>query len=213
MATLAALRLPDHVCAADEPAALEAINRPGINLALWRRSLPAGLRALVADPRWERGLAFRETIELADCRRALETALGEIGFSRDEPGAVNFLDDAVALAARFATLAGAQTGQVALETVCNGMCTAFHTDFNRLRLITTYRGPGTLWTENINVRRNFRECKTDDRLLDPTLIHSFATGDVGILKGEKHPDKTQAIVHRSPDPEPNGLRILFRVDW
>ncbi len=212
MATAAALRYPDHVRATDDSAILEDINRPGVNLAVWRRSLASALSNFAADARWERGLGFRETVELAQCRARLETALSEIGFSPDESGAVDFLDDAVALTARFAAISGAQTGQLALETVCNGMCTAFHTDFNRLRLITTYRGPGTLWTENTNVRRNFRECKTQDRLLDPARIHALATGDVGILKGEKHPDKTQAIVHRSPDPEPNGLRILFRVD-
>ena len=103
-----------------------------------------------------------------------------------------------------------------LATVNTNMCKRFHTDMNDLRMLCTYKGPGTLWLTEDNVNREaFYLMKGEGIVVqDETSIQQVKTGAVAILKGAIYPSEgTKAIVHRSPTIEENGeTRLLLRID-
>jgi len=97
------------------------------------------------------------------------------------------------------------------------LCRKFHTDMNDLRMLCTYRGPGTLWLAEDNIDREALNRSIDDNkdiALDKQRIQQISTGDVAILKGALYQKKgTKAAVHRSPEIEESGeRRLLLRID-
>ena len=109
--------------------------------------------------------------------------------------------------------------RLTLEGIDTDACKYFHQDFNRLRTLCTYLGPGTQWVENQYVNREaLKEANhpSNECIVSgfPNNINCLKTGWVAVLKGEKFPNnKGNAIVHRSPPIEDQSLlRIVLRVD-
>lgn len=111
-------------------------------LTLIERRLPDGFAAWlggVSPDRWPDGrfLAHRDHV-----RAGLQALFKECGAPEDAL-AQWWIDDVVALAARFAARAGEDVVDIRLERVSNDACWRFHIDNVQLRLVTTYFGPGT----------------------------------------------------------------------
>jgi hypothetical protein len=94
-------------------------------------------------------------------------------------------------------------------------CRRFHVDHTRLRLLCTYRGPGTEWLAHDQVdRQALAAHQPNDAILrhgQPRHLEPFW---VGVLKGERFPGNAgRGLVHRSPPVADTGTtRVLVCLD-
>jgi len=100
-------------------------------------------------------------------------------------------NDIAALARDFAARAGGGELEVRLECIDDDACSRFHQDHVSMRLLSTYRGPGTQWVAPgeadlaLRRQRDFRG-----------TVHEMPRFSVGIFAG-RH-DASGGVVHRSP---------------
>ena len=124
------------------PRGLERINEPQIDLVVWQRSLPVALHDWL-EPLPARQLPQGRVLATVD---KLPVALAQLIAASRTPnglGARILIDDVIDLASRFARITGSKPVDVGLEAVDDNACWKFHRDCVPLRLLTTYRGPGT----------------------------------------------------------------------
>jgi hypothetical protein len=196
-----------------EPRVLREIHGPGVNLVLWRRP---------AEPRIAAEVAGLAPGALPDVRAEVqvETAEGDVRgvLARQglPPGALDHWEaDMVALIRRFAPLAAGHPIHLRLETLDGDGCRRFHVDRCRLRLLCTYRGPGTEWLPN---RQVDREALYQHRPNEEVLAHGaperMEPFSVGVMKGESYPgNEGNGLVHRSPPVSGTGhTRVLLCLD-
>jgi hypothetical protein len=110
-------------------------------------------------------------------------------------------EDISALLSTYQELSDAEEYDFLLATIEDDMCTQFHYDMNKLRLLCTYAGPGTLWLSNSNVNwPAFHDRMIQDEIvIDKDQVHQAKTGAIVILKGAYYNQgKTAPVVHRSP---------------
>jgi len=193
-------------------AAAEKIHRAETNLVVIERAPPAYPLSIAellakgedAELTFERGQDPRLVPALLDAELDLKAA---------DSGA--FYADLERVAMNFMKLAKAHTIGVRLEKIANDNCRLFHIDHVPLRLISTYRGPGTEWLRNEDVKRSGLAKGSDELVKKPgAMIQRLEPGWIGILKGERYPgNRGKAIVHRSPSIAGTGTaRLLLRID-
>lgn len=193
--------------------ALRAILDPEVNLALGRRECPSSVAAEVArlsaascpDRRCRTTLASRA----ADIQALLRD--GGLDASRFR----RWIADMAALVERFADLVEDRPMTLRIETLADDGCRRFHVDRTHLRLVCTYRGPGTEWLANPQVDR---EALVSGQPNEAILRHGeprrMAPFWVGVMKGECFPGNAgKGLVHRSPPIAGTGqVRVLFCLD-
>jgi Protein of unknown function (DUF1826) len=173
------------------------------SLVAWERRLPPGLREPLR--RWVAQKPPR--FEGFDVDAAwVDAALQGL---RESPARAFLAQDLRSLLRRFRVLTGAGPIKISFGAVTGDQCRKFHADYQRLRLITTYLGPGTEWLPEQAVRRDALveppACSaTANQLIvrDPSLVRRAHAGDVLLLRG--HDGVTGAAlpaVHRSPPIE------------
>lgn len=126
-----------------------------------------------------------------------------------------FWSDVSQLTQDFLILSGANSGTLHLRKVENDACTKFHLDGYRLRLFTTYLGPGTEWLPEESVNRSALGTSNDRIVKKNGSIRRMRPFEVGVLKGEVPTTKnrTPGIVHRSPAiVGSDKSRIILRID-
>jgi hypothetical protein len=143
-------------------------------------------------------------VALSEVSDALAGALGP---RLPELGPV--VEDVAALARRIAAIASAARLRIRLERVQDNACRRFHADQVRLRLLCTYRGPGTEWLPDAGVRRD-----ADGGIAEPppAAIGRLVRFEVALLKGAAHP-QGRPLIHRSPPIAGTGIaRLLLAID-
>jgi len=173
-----------------------------VELVIWQRSIDPELSG------WLAGLAphqlpnERLLVEEAHLSRALTSVLDASGMP---PGDMRtaFLDDVLALATSFMAAMGIRIVDIRLEAVQQNACWKFHRDCVPVRLLTTYRGPGTEWV---------LPCDSGAALSQQTSyggpIQHFSHQAVGVFKGTcAHP--ASGVVHRSPRIAGTGMTRLL----
>ncbi len=198
----------------DRTTVLRHIVNPGVNLCLWQRpALPAvtgELSSLKAshlpDVRcWTSSASFDDD---------LSTLLQQQGL--DPFAFKNWRTDLRRLADPFFSISEGRDVALRLETTDDDGCRRFHVDRTRLRLLCTYRGPGTEWLTDAQVDREAqRTGAPNERIIrfgEPSRFEPFW---VGILKGDAYPGNAgRGLVHRSPPIAGSGqTRVLFCLDW
>lgn len=104
-----------------------------------------------------------------------------------------------------AQLTGAPVLRVRLEVVDDDHCRKFHVDDVRLRLVTTYRGPGTEW---VAPRMAVKLAIGEDPSLD--AIRQLGRGHIAVMRGRKGATtEAPGILHRSPPIAGTGIVRLF----
>ncbi|HEY4252040.1 MAG TPA: DUF1826 domain-containing protein [Roseomonas sp.] len=190
---------------AADPDVLLGILRPDTNLAIWHRGIPEGL---------SRGLAalaaaapFTATVEDAP-----DPAVDALLAALPHPAPLDLLLDIRRLATAFAAIADTGGGvRIRLEGIAGPACHRWHADAVGLRLLCTYRGPGTEWLPLVGGAPAARG-------LDPAALPAtpgrIPRGAVAILKGEAHPGNAGAgCIHRSPPAGPGArARLLLCLD-
>lgn len=197
----------------DRPNVLYRVLDPGVNLSLWRRP---------ADPEITRELSQLLASDLPDVRCATSLASFEDDLSGllEQQGLEpemfrNWRADLARLADTFFELCEGRDVLLRLETTDDDGCRRFHTDRTHLRLLCTYRGPGTEWLSDGQVDRvALMNGAPNDGILRSGTPLQFGAFWVGILKGENYPGNAgHGLVHRSPPIAGTGqTRVLFCLD-
>jgi hypothetical protein len=188
---------------------LASIHEPSVNVAVWARMLPADLGPEIAA-RASRKDDFEGIFDAAEIKegRLFEPA----------DAASPLRADVGRLLQLFAALSGVPRIQVFFGAVRNDQCRRFHVDYVRLRLVTTYLGPGTEWLPEDAVCRERLElappspAEANRQIVrDGSKIRRANAGDVVLLKGERYPGNERAAVHRSPPIQELGLTRVVLV--
>lgn len=184
--------------------ALGAIRDPAISFAIWRRSMAPEVASTLA--------CWLERAEL-EVDTILEPGDPLPGGLEVLPcGAI--VEDVEQLLSEFRGLSDARRVRLTLTVKTTDSCRKFHADYVRLRLITTYVGPGTEWVPGRAVDRKLlahppshpREANRKI-VRDARAIRRTRAGDVLLLKGERA-TRDRSAVHRSPPIEARGLKRL-----
>ncbi|QAY90731.1 DUF1826 domain-containing protein [Pseudomonas sp. ACM7] len=197
----------------ETPQALTRILGDGVNLAVWRRKLPAhiadfgSLLLSLNEP-----LAESLVLELPSDDTEPNLHGLAPGFS-DLEGYEGFIADVSWLVSAFACLLGARRVGLRLRVLDKAMCPRFHVDHVPVRLITTYCGIGSQWLkEGAMDRRQLGKPEAEPQ--DDSLIEQIASGEVALLKGEKwHGNEGFGLIHRSPQLASGERRLILTLDW
>lgn len=200
---------------------LSLIATPDVTLAVWARPAAPEIRAEVAAcaalPATALRFELATTQVMRDAKAALSGRLAAHGLPAQT--CPRWLSDMVDLTRRFAALVSKTLDATAftlrLEVLADVACPRFHVDQTRLRLLCTYRGPGTEWLPPGAVdRRALGSGAPNAQIADPAAVRTLAPFWVGILKGERYPGNAgRGQVHRSPAlPDGSAPRVLFCLD-
>ncbi len=181
--------------------ALTAIREPAVTMALWRRNLPADLADALEDWPGKDWTNLRLTTT-PDSVQTDATATGPL------------LPDIAALVRLYADVVGCPSVTLRLERVTGNGCKFLHVDYVGVRLLCTYRGPGTQWAPDDAVRRDGLGTGNNAAVLpDARRLRRMSVGDVGLLKGESWPgNRGRGLVHRSPPARPGVARLVLCLD-
>ncbi len=200
------LDAPPHFLTVAQVHALRAITQRGLNLALWPRAAQPrvlGLLDALVETRAHLAIAAAITSS-ADGARAVESAPA-LALRHRDPALQDWISDLQLLTTTFSIITRAPALRLRLETVRDDACAVFHADTLALRLLCTYRGEGTQWLEESNLRRdelglrgrtvpeaNAAICRDADQ------IRTIPAWTVAVLKGRAYPgEDSSALVHRS----------------
>ncbi|MGB5957254.1 DUF1826 domain-containing protein [Pseudomonas sp.] len=191
----------------ETPQVLTEVLQDGVNLAVWRRRLPAQLEdfaELVVS--LGQPLADQRVIDVDEQQMPVLTDL--LREAADLHGYEAFVADVAWLVAAYTCLVGARRVGLRLRVLAGPMCPRFHVDNVPLRLLTTYAGPGSEWLQEQASPR--WELHTVQPSVDN--IQRLQAGEVAVLKGEKWQGNEGAgLVHRSPAAQQG--RLLLSLDW
>jgi hypothetical protein len=190
---------------AADPMVLFEVLRRDLNLAIWHRPLPGMLT---------RGLAplMRHAPFCLTAEDEPEAAVEAVAEALPEAVPMDLLLDMQRLALIFAGLLNKPRIGIRLEGITGKACHRWHADAVGLRLLTTYRGPGTEWLALSGGRETARGL---DATAPAAVTAAMPTGAVAILKGEAHPgNEGWGCIHRSPPGAGPGskARLLLCLD-
>ena len=201
-----ALARPESTSSPHGADLLRRLKRSDVMLASWRRSLPGSVEA------WLDALDLAATPGLS-LSLSPEAVAGELKRSAFAP-----LAQDVAMLARLAATAGrTRAVRLKLEPVLGDRCSRWHEDHVVMRLLCTYRGPGTEWLPEAGVDRARLRHGTGpnpDVCRAPAFVERFERHEVAIYKGALHPHTAgRGLVHKSPAIEGTGAaRLLLTID-
>lgn len=200
-------------CAAigDDPLVLTQIFEPDVQLAQWQRPSNSAIADWLETSLGNLGSGSRQYISPG--------ALPDLSQFPPGPGRDALAQDLQLLAEMLGELLDAKQIGIRLEVVRNAMCPRLHVDNVGMRLLCTYRGPGTEWVEEHSVDRRFLGHRSGglpdatSGLLAPNhQIESIPPFAVGLLKGALWQGNSgRGMVHRSPMVE-NPPRVLVALD-
>jgi hypothetical protein len=209
--------LPRHAtsCCAISDAALDLtrIFDPQIQLAQWRRPVEPVIADWLEMHADDLGSGFRQTLAPGQT-----PDLGRLpaGSGRDALAV-----DLALLAEMLGELLDAPTIGLRLEVVRQAMCPRLHVDRVGIRMLCTYRGPGTEWVEAASVDRRFlgaasggKPDESSGLLQAGHRIKAIPPYTVALLKGSLwQGNDGRGIVHRSPAVhETQAPRVLVALD-
>ena len=178
--------------------------------ALWRRQPPDPFHSfidtlLVSKPVMERQEFAPDEVAqavLSICPASLH----------NHPCLAGWLQDIEALCSAFCQELGDSKCLVHLDT--DRPCQRFHADNLLIRLVCAYRGPGTLWLANDNIRHDQVETRgtsNEDIVIRPEDIQQLNEWDVLVMKGRIAQGKP--LYHRSPPPQVGDpASLLLKLD-
>jgi hypothetical protein len=187
---------------AHQAQALQAVQQPGVRLAVWERPELSALSAqLAAQTAWP-------SLALDGELPALEQAL----LASSDPSLSPALhQDMLRLARAFAAVWPGQRLLLRLQEIHDDGCCRWHQDHMPLRLICTYAGKGTQWLPEPWGRRALQAPD-----LEYAAAQTLPTGAAALLRGCGFPGaahQEEGVVHRSPRlAGSGGRRLVLRID-
>jgi len=195
------------------PEVLYQVSEPEVRLCLWQRPSQLAiareasmlLPGQLPDTRRPTSLrTFNDDL----CSFFLQNGL--------DPGTFQHLVvDLNALGQQFFDICGNRKVHFRLLTTDMDDCKRFHVDYRHLRLLCTYKGPGTEWLDDDQADREaYEKGASNEAILRYGAPQRFETFWVGLLKDDEHPDcQGEGVIHRSPPISGNGrTRLMFCMD-
>lgn len=201
------MELSSPVCIGRSAEVLGDIVQSGVELAAWLRGPnPVWAEWLAAMPA-EALPACRLEVAPGDAARLLNVQFDASGIPLGQPRDA-FVTDIAGLVSRFAALAHTGTVRLRLDAITGDACRRWHRDCVPLRLVCTYRGPGTQWVPPALGASALAQPDAD---APQALV--FDAGDVALFKGCGWPGQAHdgGIVHRSPRIAGTGITRLVLV--
>ncbi len=139
----------------------------------------------------------------------------------DLPGRQTLVNDMDFLVALYGDLLGCERVGLRLEVVSSALCPRFHVDRTGIRLLCTWRGPGTEYlVGNCANRRKLgsgAQGLADEHsglILDTAGVGHVPPYAIALLKGDGWPGNTdRGVIHRSPAvPAATAPRVLLTLD-
>lgn len=139
----------------------------------------------------------------------------------DLPGRHALVNDIAFLVAIYGDLLGCARVALRLEVVSRAMCPRFHVDRTGIRLLCTWRGPGTEWLEDACADRgklghgaNGLGDEHSGLILDAEGIGQVPPYAIALLKGDLWQGNAgRGVIHRSPAVPTDGApRVLLALD-
>lgn len=182
----------------DSKTGLARIADPEVEMVIWRRTLSPEIQAWVDSLPSYRLPDLRVLVSPCDLRRVLLPLLEGHGLSAS-PMRDWLIKDIDSLAKAFAGITGTDLVDIRLERIDHDACWKFHRDSVPVRLIATYRGPGTQWVLPSDADRALAKQRAYVGRLERVPEHAVA-----VFKGCRAADGA-GIVHRSPPVGETGV--------
>ena len=203
--------LESQVVHGDDVRTLTAILQHHVELALWQRSTHVEFadlhQWLQTLPEHQLPACRLDAMQPADSVKALNASWNAGGTPQGDMRQA-LLADIAHLVRQFSFVVGCATVGLRLEAVTGDACRRWHRDCVPLRLITTYRGPGTDW---VRPEQSAAVMAQPDE--DVSDCERLAPFDVALFKGCGWAGNTHdaGIVHRSPRIAGKGITRLVLV--
>jgi hypothetical protein len=179
------------------------------NIALWRRISYPGSAALFDSVLPDLG-DFRQVLQPDQVRHRLASQF-PARFWRN-PLALEWVDDVAGLVRAFCQELNAPHCQVQFDR--QRPCVRYHADNVLMRLVCTYRGPGTLWLSEDNLNLAAAEAKgtkNEEIVLRPDDVQQTREWEVLVMKGKQA--NTTPLYHKSPSPRPGDpSSLVLKLD-
>lgn len=183
---------------------LDQIRLAEVNLVSWSRRIPIESEHALALWGSETCPSFDQVIDSS------QYSLSTVFTRLDEAVRQWITMDVAMLLARFTRICGDQRFRVFFGAVNSDSCRRFHVDHFRLRMVTTYCGPGTEWVPNEAVNRHAVgvpstcwEQANRETVRDSRAVRCAQAGDVLLMKGASSAGELGAV-HRSPPIKGTG---------
>lgn len=183
----------------DDLEGLYHLKKPCVSAAIWRRTPLPKFQTWIDSLPADQLPTGRFVIPLGQIRSVL-TEVMEISRTPNCVQREMLIDDIGALAHVFAKMSQAKFVRLRLEVITDNKCSKFHIDAIKMRLVCTYRGPGTQYC--------FAGCE------GPGDVFEVPTGSPILMRGTLWPTKGKTtILHRSPPIKGRGeTRLLLALD-
>ena len=186
---------------------LSSIKEAPVSLAVWERSMPVDVVRWLDRMPPETLPTARFVCHHSDARQRITQAFSNHA-QNSEPASVLLKEDIVGQIEGFARVCGSPWIEVRLETVTGDACRRFHADNVSVRLLTTYRGPGTEW---LDIAAGKDVCSLPE--YPEKAVRQLPRFAVALIKGRLAKSRSGPLVlHRSPPIEGTGqTRLLLCV--
>lgn len=139
----------------------------------------------------------------------------------DQPGREALLAEIGWLTRIYIDLLGCPSAALRIEVLERPMCPRFHVDRTGIRLVCTWRGPGTEWLHDDWADRSrlgpgSHGVRDEDSglMLPGAEVKRIPTFAIGLLKGSLWQGNTdRGVIHRSPQIDPEDVpRVMISLD-
>ncbi|MBN8474631.1 DUF1826 domain-containing protein [Sulfuritalea sp.] len=196
---------------------LAAIFEEAVQIAVLPRAVDAGISGYLARAAATGRLCsgFRAELGTGEGSGKSEIDLPDL------PGREALVGDITGLAELYGDLLGCRSVGLRLEVIERAMCPRFHVDHVGIRMLCTFRGPGTEWLDAAAADRNLLGARsggqpdeTSGLIRDSRGIHAVPPFAVALLKGDLWQGNAgRGIIHRSPSVlVEQAPRILVAID-
>lgn len=203
-----------HMVEDKHPTVFGDIYQSEINIAIWKRKLPATLQNsvktfLTLNPTFQTKMILTPQDALSRVSESFNNNMPEVG------------EDIADLVEMFCYLFDVKEVAMRLKVLDQAMCPKFHVDKVPCRLVTTYQSKGSEWLpyeviDDTKLGWSSHELPDSESGLyqSESNIQQLDCGDVALLKGTLWEDNENAgLVHRSPVVPTNEKRLVLTLDF
>jgi len=198
------------------PSVLTEIYQDEVNIAIWKNELEQSVLAQANNLLNE--VPNLKVVLSVSPKNVYDHLLNHSDELKDKPALCQQISLFVDM---FCTLFNLEQVGLRLISLDRPMCPKFHVDKVPCRLVSTFSGCTTQWLEHHVVDRSKLGAGSlgipDEQsgiMNDASDIQQLSVGDVALLKGENwFANEGGGLVHRSPEPESGGSRLLFTLDF